>query len=58
MGLIEYTRKDGTKGEIEASKIDHITTWQDGHGGIHTKEGDAINVIDAFKVIQRWEQSR
>ena len=56
-GFIEYTKKDGSKGRIAASEIDHITRWEgDEGGGIHTKSGDVINVIDVSKVIEQWKR--
>lgn len=56
-GFVEYTRTDGTMGRIAASEIDHITRWEDDKvGGIHSKPGDVINVIDISRVIEQWRR--
>ena len=58
MGFVEYTRPDGSKGVIDASEIERVTWWQDDRGGIGTRTGEAINVIDASSVARQWEKAR
>jgi hypothetical protein len=56
-GLVEYTLKDGRKNRIAAGEIDHITRWEDEEiGGIHTKSGDVIKVVDVGRVIEQWSR--
>jgi len=58
-GLVEYALKDGRKKHIAAGEIDHVTRWEDEDiGGIHTKSGDVITVVDVSRVIEQWSRHK
>ena len=52
---IEYTRSDGVAGRLVMQHVEMITKRPDGeHGAIHTVSGEAIPVVNATAVFNRW----